>query len=137
MDPVVHFEMPYNDRKRMAQFYQSAFGWRTQMLGDEMNRYVLATTAETDEVGPKRPGAINGGFYPNNPEGPGQHPSVVIAVNNIKESIKKVIAAGGKVSGDPMDIPGVGLYVSFTDTEGNRATMLQPIPRNWHAHKSE
>jgi len=28
-----------------------------------------------------------------------------------------------------MDIPGVGPYVSFYDTEGNRVAMLQPLPR--------
>jgi predicted enzyme related to lactoylglutathione lyase len=28
-----------------------------------------------------------------------------------------------------MQIPGVGRYVSFIDTEGNRASMLQPMPR--------
>ncbi len=42
---------------------------------------------------------------------------------------KKVAEAGGKVLGDPVDIPGVGTYVSFTDTEGNRVSMLQPLPR--------
>ena len=31
--------------------------------------------------------------------------------------------------GEPMEIPGVGAYVSFTDTEGNRVSMLQPLPR--------
>ena len=64
MNPVVHFEMPYDDRERMAKFYESAFGWQTQMLGEDMGNYVLATTTETDEKGPKRPGAINGGFFP-------------------------------------------------------------------------
>ncbi len=137
MNPVVHFEMPYDDRKRMARFYESAFGWQTQMLGEDMGNYVLATTTETDESGPKRPGAINGGFYPKRPDWPAQFPSIVIAVENVEESIKKVRAAGGKVLGEPMLIPGVGHYVSFTDTEGNRVTMLQPIPRNWHAPKSE
>jgi len=33
MDPVDHFEMPFDNRERMAQFYESAFGWQTQMLG--------------------------------------------------------------------------------------------------------
>jgi len=33
---------------------------------------------------------------------------------------------GGKVLGEPVEIPGVGQYVSFYDTEGNRASMLQP-----------
>ena len=43
MDPVVHFELPYEDRERMARFYEAAFGWRTQMLGADMENYVLAT----------------------------------------------------------------------------------------------
>jgi len=137
MNPVVHFEMPYDSRERMAKFYGAAFGWHTRMLGEDMGDYVLATTVETDENGPKRPGAINGGFFPRKPDWPAQHPSIVIAVDDIHESIKRVADAGGNVMGEPMEIPGVGRYVSFTDTEGNRVSMLQPIPRNWHAPKPE
>ncbi len=136
MNPVVHFEMPYEHRERMANFYESAFGWQTQMLGEDMGNYVLATTTETDENGPKRPGAINGGFFPKKPDWPAQYPSIVIAVDDIRESVKRVTSAGGKVLGEPMEIPGVGKYVSFIDTEGNRGSMLQPIPRNWHAPES-
>ena len=135
MDPVVHFELPYDNRVRMAKFYESVFGWQTQMLAEDMGNYVLATTTETDESGPKKPGAINGGFYPKKPDWPAQYPSVVIAVDDVKGSMKKVIDAGGKVLGEPMEIPGVGQYVSLIDTEGNRLSMLQPIPHNWHAPK--
>ena len=135
MNSVVHFEMPYDNGERIAKFYASAFGWRTQMLGEEMGDYVLAITTETDEQGPKNPGAINGGFYRKNPDWPMQYPSVVIAVDDIKASMKKVTSSGGKMLGEAMDIPGVGQYVSFIDTEGNRVSMLQPIPRNWHAPK--
>jgi uncharacterized protein len=137
MDPVVHFEMPYENRERMANFYETAFGWQTQMLGDDMGNYVLATTTETDENGPKKPGAINGGFYPKDPDSPAQYPSIVIAVEDIKKAVKNVTDAGGEVLGEPMEIPGVGQYVSFTDPEGNRVSMLQPIPHHWHAPKSE
>jgi predicted enzyme related to lactoylglutathione lyase len=133
MNPVVHFEMPYEHRERMAAFYRSAFGWQTQTLGEEMGNYVLATTTETGDHGPKRPGAINGGFFPKKPDWPGQHPSVVIAVDDITASLRKVTDAGGKVLGAPMEIPGVGQYVSFTDTEGNRVSMLQPIPHDRRA----
>ena len=127
MDPVVHFEMPAEDKKRMADFYASVFGWKTQMLGSEMGDYVLATTTEPDETGrPKNPGAINGGFFSKSDDKPAQYPSVVIAVEDIKEHMKEVEKAGGKVLGEPSDIPGVGLYVSFFDTEGNRVSMLQP-----------
>jgi uncharacterized protein len=137
MNPVVHFEMPYGNRERIAKFYGSAFGWQTQMLGEDMGNYVLATTTETNEQGPTTRGAINGGFFPKKPDWPGQHPSIVIAVDDIKNAVRKVTEAGGKVLGEPMEIPGVGRYVSFTDTEGNRVSMLQPIPRNQHGPKSK
>jgi predicted enzyme related to lactoylglutathione lyase len=127
MNPVVHFEMPAEDRKRVADFYTKVFGWQTQMLGPEMGDYVLASTTETDEKGrPKTPGAINGGFFPKSNDSPAQYPSVVIAVDDIQAHMKKVEEAGEEVLGEPMEIPGVGLYVAFFDTEGNRVSMLQP-----------
>ncbi len=129
MDSVVHFEMPYDNRDRMAKFYQSAFGWQMQMLGQDMGNYVVATTTESGDQGPKKPGAINGGFYQKTADKPMQYPSVVIAVDDLAQASKKVVSAGGKVLGEPWDIPGVGLYVSFTDSEGNRVSMLQPAPR--------
>ena len=55
-----------------------------------------------------------------------QYPSVVIPVPNIKKHMKIVKDAGGKVLGQPFDIPGYGIYVSFIDTEGNRIGMMQP-----------
>jgi uncharacterized protein len=130
MNPVVHFEMPCDDRNRVAKFYESAFGWNCQLLGPEMNDYVLAKTTEGDENGrPKNPGSINGGFFPRKADWPDQYPSVVIAVDDVGEAMKKVTAAGGEVLGEPMEIPGVGQYVSFRDSEGNRVGMLQPAPR--------
>src|SRR3989338_543291 len=111
MNPVVHFEMPFDNQVRMAKFYESVLGWQLRMLGEDMGDYVLATTAESNESGPINPGAINGGFYPRNPDA--QYPSVVIGVGDIRQSAKGVIAAGGKVLGEPMEIPGVGQYVSY------------------------
>jgi predicted enzyme related to lactoylglutathione lyase len=128
MNPVVHFEMPAADRNRMAAFYQRAFGWKTQILGPEMGNYVVVTTAESD-VKPGAPaGAINGGFFEKKPDWPAQHPSVVIAVEDVSAAMQRVNAAGGKTLGEPMHIPGVGKYVSFYDTEDNRVSMLQPDP---------
>jgi uncharacterized protein len=130
MNPVVHFEMPAEDRERMAGFYTKVFGWKTNLMGEEMGNYVTVTTSETDEKGrPKMPGTINGGFFPKRDDMPAQYPSIVIAVDDIKESIQKVTKAKGKVLGEPMEIPGVGTYVSFVDTEGNRVSLLQPLMR--------
>ena len=130
MNPVVHFEMPAKDRKRMADFYTKVFGWETKMLGEEMGNYVTASTSPTDENGrPTMPGAINGGFYPVEPGDPASYPSVVIAVDDINASARMVSAAGGKLLGEPVEIPGIGKYLSFIDTEDNRISMLQPSMR--------
>lgn len=129
MDPVIHFEMPYEDAARAANFYGTAFGWQTQALGPQMSNYIVANTCEVTGGRPARPGAINGGLFEKTPDSPAQHPSVVIAVADIHASMEKVERAGGTVLGEPMDIPGIGAYVSFLDTEGNRAAMLQPLPQ--------
>ncbi len=127
-NPVVHFEMPYENHERLSKFYSKAFGWGMQNIGPEMGNYVLADTAETDENRMvKTPGAINGGFFPKNQQGMAPYPSLVISVEDIKQSMKEISAAGGKVIGEPVEIPGIGQYVSFTDTEGNRASILQPL----------
>ena len=128
MNPVVHFEMPAKDRKRMSDFYTNTFGWKTQQFGEEMGNYVLVETAESDGNGRPKQG-INGGFYQRTDDPVSHAPSVVIGVDNLQEHLKKVTDAGGKIIGEPMDIPGVGMWVSFFDTEGNRVSMLQPNPR--------
>ena len=126
MNPVVHFEMPAEDRNRMAGFYSDVFGWQAQLFGEEMGNYVTVSTTETDDKGrPKTPGAINGGFFPKSAD-TSAYPSIVIAVDDIGESMQRVAKAKGKVLGEPVEIPGVGKYVSFIDTEGNRVSLLQP-----------
>lgn len=128
MNSVVHFEMPYEDRERAAKFYQEAFGWKPQMLGPEMGNYVVMHTGETDANNMLvKPGMINGGMYKKPEDKMGQAPSVVLGTDDIKASMEKVKAAGGTVIGEPMEIPGVGMYVSFVDTEGNRASLMQPL----------
>ena len=54
-------------------------------------------------------------------------PALVIGVADISASMRKVGEAEGEVLGEPMDIPGVGKYVSFFDTERNRVSLLQPL----------
>lgn len=66
MNPVVHFEMPAEDRKRMAEFYTKVFGWKTEQLGEDMGNYVLATTTDSDEKGPKKAGRDKWRFLPEN-----------------------------------------------------------------------
>jgi predicted enzyme related to lactoylglutathione lyase len=131
MNSVVHFELPADDRKRMADFYAKAFGWKAVMLGDDMGSYTLVQTGETDEQGmPTKAGRINGGLYPRDNAKPAQFPSLVLAVDDIKAAMARIADAGGKVLGEPVEIPGYGLYVSFMDTEGNRNSVMQPT-KEW------
>jgi len=128
INPVVHFEMPAEDKKRMSDFYTKVFGWHTQQLGPEMGEYIVVSTTESDGNGrPKTPGTINGGFYQKTEDPITHHPSVVISVGNITESIQMIKSNGGKVLTEPTPIPGVGIFASFLDTEGNRLSILQPV----------
>lgn len=127
MNPVVHFEMPAEDSKRMAEFYNRVFGWQTTQLGKERGNYILVTTSDIDLYGrPRDAGMINGGFYPRR-EGSSPYPTIVIAVEDIMEAIKDIKEAGGIVLEEPMEIPGYGFYLSFIDTENNRVSLMQPL----------
>ncbi|MEK6894787.1 MAG: VOC family protein [Nanoarchaeota archaeon] len=127
--PVTHFEMPAEDNKRAKEFYESTFGWKMQQLGEEMGNYLLAQTAETDNKNMvKTPGVINGGFFKKGEYGTSPH--VVIAVENLEDHMKLVKQHGGKIQGNPQDIPEIGKFVMFLDTEGNRVCMLQPLQMN-------
>ncbi len=130
MNSVVHFELPYENRDRAADFYEKVFGWKLHKFGPEMGNYMTAQTDEMDEHDkPKHPGTIGGGFFEKSAGA--EQATVVIAVDEINEAMKSIVAAGGKLlggqkPGEPDDIPGVGLYIAFADTEGNRIAVLQP-----------
>ncbi len=125
-NPVVHFEMPYENADRVAAFYKKAFGWKMDKTGPEYGGYVTAHTAETDENRMvKTPGTINGGFYDKKAQHVSPMPSVVISVDDIQAAMKAVTDAGGSVVSQPEEIPQIGLWAVFTDPEGNRVSILQ------------
>lgn len=124
MNPVVHFEMPSENKARTKEFYEKAFGWQMTQLGPEMGEYMLATTSPVDENNMHlNKGAINGGFFQKGENG--TIPHIVISVDDLQQSIEMVNKSGGKVLGEPMTIQGIGEFVMFIDTEGNHVGMLQ------------
>jgi predicted enzyme related to lactoylglutathione lyase len=125
-NPVVHFELPADDQERMKAFYTKAFGWEMNQMGPEMHNYTVVMTAPSDDQGPLEKGRINGGIYKKQ-DGMSAAPSLVISVENITEGMERIKAAGGTIEMEPMDIPGVGKYVTFIDTEGNRLSIMEPI----------
>ena len=116
MDKVVHFEIPFDDKKRAMSFSAETFGWKLTDMA-EMNYVMAETVAVGENQRPKEPGAINGGLFLRPKEAP--HPVIYVGVSSVEQALKKAQAAGGKVVTARTAIPGMGAYARVTDTEGN------------------
>ena len=66
---------------------------------------------------PTEPGAINGGMMKRSADTPS--PVLTIGVDSIDDSMKKIEAAGGSVVQPRTEIPDMGAFAYFKDTEGN------------------
>jgi uncharacterized protein len=119
MDKVVHFEIPVDDRERAKSFYGSVFEWN--LMDSDMGGGQVYTTAQTtgidENMRPTEPGAINGGIMDRNP-GIGA-PVITIGVDSIDDALKKVEASGGSTITPRTEIPNMGAYGYFKDSEGN------------------
>lgn len=125
MDPVVHFEIPMEDEERAKKFYGEIFGWKLNKMGNDYGGYVMVQTGPTDAQGmPERPAFINGGLMKR---GTVKSPVLVIAVDDCDATVAKVIAGGGKLVGEIMDIPHVGRYAYVQDCEGNVIGVIKPL----------
>jgi predicted enzyme related to lactoylglutathione lyase len=120
MDKVSHFELPVDDLERAKSFYRSAFEWdlNDMDMGGGAT-YTIVTTAPLDDEGrlPRDPGAINGGLFQRNADT--STPVITIEVADIDASIGKIEAGGGSVVKPRTEIPGMGAYAYFKDSEGN------------------
>lgn len=118
---VVHFELPYDDADRARRFYKEAFGWATDPV-PQMD-YTLVTTTETDESGPVRPGAVNGGMVPKSEVFTG--PTVTIEVDDIEAALNTIRRLGGSLAVDRQPVGEMGYTAYFRDTEGNLVCLWQ------------
>jgi predicted enzyme related to lactoylglutathione lyase len=115
----VHFEIPVDDRERAKSFYTSVFEWN--LMDSDMGGGQVYTTAQTsnidDNMRPTEAGAINGGIMDRNP-GIGA-PVITIQVASIDDALKKVEASGGSTVTPRTEIPNMGAFGYFKDSEGN------------------
>ena len=119
MDKVLHFEITVDDEERAKEFYGSIFDWELNSadMGGGMAYTTITTVPIDDQMRPKEPGAINGGFTSKGKETPS--PVITIGVDSIDDTLKKVEAGGGKIVTPRTPIPDMGAFAYFTDTEGN------------------
>jgi len=119
MDKVVHFEIPADDEERARKFYGSVFDW--ELNAADMGGGNMYTTAQTVAIDEKRrptePGAINGGIMKRSSDTP--TPVITIQVDAIGDSLKKVEAAGGSTIQPRTEIPEMGAFAYFKDSEDN------------------
>ena len=120
MSKVVHFEIPAEDLDRAKKFYGSVFGWTLQTTpmpgGGEYTSVVTTPVDEQTQV-PTEPGAINGGMMERSSTIPA--PVITIDVDAIDVALKEVEAEGGTTVQPRTEIPGMGAFAYFKDSEGN------------------
>ena len=123
---IVHFEIPADDVARAREFYGGVFGWQLQDM-QEMD-YTLVETVPVDQETrlPLEPGAINGGLMKRTAQTPA--PVVTVDVESIDISLKEIEAAGGSTVQERTEIPGMGAFAYFEDSEGNVVGLWETQP---------
>jgi uncharacterized protein len=129
MDKVVHFEVPADNMARAQEFYKNVFGWGMKDIPmPDGNAYTIVTTVETDENHmPKESGAINGGMMKRSPMNEG--PVIVMQVDSLEETGKKIEAAGGSIIMPKTQIMDMGYYARAKDSEGNSVGIWEDIKK--------
>jgi predicted enzyme related to lactoylglutathione lyase len=119
MSKVVHFEIPADDIPRAKEFYGSIFGWRLQDMEGGGTDYTIIETTPVDPQTqlPTEPGAINGGMMKRADDTPS--PVITIDVDSIDDALKRIEAGGGSIVRPRTEIPGMGAFAYFRDTEAN------------------
>jgi predicted enzyme related to lactoylglutathione lyase len=117
MRKIVHFEIPADDEARARDFYRGIFGWQLQEM--EQMDYTIVMTTPVDEKTqlPTEPGAINGGLMKRSSDTPS--PVLTVDVESIDDSLKQIEAGGGTTVKPRTELPGMGAFAYFKDTEGN------------------
>lgn len=112
---IVHFEVPYDDRDRAAQFYGEVFGWQVQEVPGFA--YSFAVTGPTGDSGPTEPGYINGGMMERTAQY--RSPVITVDVTSIDDALAAVESHGGSVARGKEPVGDMGWSAYFNDPEGN------------------
>jgi hypothetical protein len=112
---MVHVEIPAGDTAKAREFWSSLFGWQFQAFEGSPSEYLMTRLSETSG------GAI---FQA---EGSERGPRVYFDVDDINTGAARVKELGGE-SHDPLPVPGMGWFVTCTDSEGNKFGLWQNDP---------
>ena len=105
MAKVEHFEIPADDIERARAFYGGVFGFTFEKYEDD--NYTVRTGSSE---------GIGGDLHLRSIV---PHPTIVITVDNLDETLDAAVAAGGERVGEPQALGENARYAYFKDTEGN------------------
>ena len=109
---VCYIEIPTNDVKLSASFYQQVFGWRIRQRGDGSIAFddTVGEVSGTWVVG--RKASVEPGLL------------IYIMVDSVAATIDAVIAAGGKIV-QPIGMDAPEITARFSDPGGNVIGLYQ------------
>jgi uncharacterized protein len=115
MPTVEYFQIPADDIGRAKEFYNKVFGWEMQKWNSSENseqEYWMFQTKD-DEGNP----GLGGGLMKR--QSPQHTITNFITVSSIEEYSSKIEQSGGKIIMPKTQIPTMGFFAVFLDTENN------------------
>lgn len=114
MPTVRHFDIPIDDLDRSQKFYRDVFGWDMKKVGNPATPQIELWMCETEDSNGNK--GITGGLMRRK-----SLPTVTnyIGVLSIEEFILKIERSGGKVTVPRSEIPNIGFFAMFKDSENN------------------
>ena len=116
---VVHFAVHADDVERARRFYEAVFGWRFGAWGPP--GFYTVTTGSDEHPGIQ--GALHARDEPLTGAGVRGF-TCTVAVDDLAAVRERVLANGGSITHDEIQIPTVGTLTQFQDTEGNEVAAM-------------
>ena len=114
---ICYLEIPAITAEASAGFYSDIFGWTVRKRGDGALAF--------DDTG-----GVSGTWVKEGDRTPDEQTRVYIMVDDISDTLKKILAAGGKVLTPRTDIaPGSGAFAIFEDPAGTEFGLYEEPKR--------
>ena len=119
-NPFVWYELISGNTDLAVKFYRSVFGWEARDSGMTHLQYTLLSAGGRDIAGIYQ--------MPTDGSGEGMRPGWLgYIAGDVEQDTARVVAAGGAVHCEPMDIPGVGRFAIVADPGGAMFVIFSPL----------
>jgi uncharacterized protein len=113
VNPVVHFEIAGDDRKKLCEFYGTIFGWKIDQA-EEMDYGMVDTLSSR---------GLNGGITTAS-EKFKKGVTLYVGVSDIQGKLDKAVELGAEMLQPVTEIPGVVTFATFRDPHGNTTGLV-------------